>query len=55
MLGSQFSAIFPNFRRKMAFFSKNMLMIHLLQKLTLLQRKAPIVSPNFLAKIFLKS
>jgi hypothetical protein len=52
MLWSQFSAIFDNFRQKMAFFSKTDVMIKILKILTLFWVKTPIFSLKFSAKIF---
>jgi hypothetical protein len=48
MLLSQFSAIFANFRQKMAFFSKPNVMIKILHNLALFLVK----NANFFAKFF---
>jgi hypothetical protein len=55
MLLSQFSAIFANFRQKMAFFSKPNVMIKILHNLALFLVKNANFSQFFSAKIFLKS
>jgi hypothetical protein len=55
MLLSQFSAIFANFRQKLALFSKTNVMIIILHNLALFLVKNANFSQFFSAKIFLKS